>query len=121
MALTRRCNRQSPAGFAHPPAPAAERDRYETGLPPFSRTLTIKPIEVLKSVYVKAKKVQRGVHACPLMIRAQHHPAEMARTERYPAPERPPSGCYGIRPAAAAVPRPAGSRHPDAAAGAGNP
>src|SRR5690606_27629464 len=33
------------------------------GSPPFSRTLTIRPIEALRSVHVEAKEVQHGVQA----------------------------------------------------------
>jgi hypothetical protein len=33
------------------------------GSPPFSRTLTRRPIEAIRSVHVEAKEVQRGVQA----------------------------------------------------------
>lgn len=36
--------------------------RY-SGSPPFSRTLTRRPIEAMRSVHVEAKEVQRGVQA----------------------------------------------------------
>ncbi len=35
----------------------------QQGSPPFSRTLTIRPIEALRSVHVEAKEVQCGVQA----------------------------------------------------------
>lgn len=47
---------------AHP-EPSADVTRAGTGSPPFSRTLTRRPIEAMRSVHVEAKEVQRGVQA----------------------------------------------------------
>lgn len=39
------------------------RSGSREGSPPFSRTLTIRPIEAMRSVHVEAKEVQCGVQA----------------------------------------------------------
>ena len=37
--------------------------KFDSGSPPFSRTLTRRPIEAMRSVHVEAKEVQCGVQA----------------------------------------------------------
>lgn len=42
---------------------ASRYPKLQAGSPPFSRTLTIRPIEAMRSVHVEAKEVQCGVQA----------------------------------------------------------